>query len=54
LVKFGNISPYGKVNAYFGGLGKFVIILFESPPNLPSLHPNHWIISGGIIGGTVE
>src|SRR5580658_6813076 len=53
-MKFGNIGSHGKVDAYLGGLGKLVIILFEPPPYLARLHPNHRVVSSRVIGGTVE
>jgi hypothetical protein len=53
-VKFGNIAPYGKVDAYFGRLGRLMIILLEPPPHLASLHSNYGVVSRGIISGAVE
>src|ERR1700691_6518844 len=49
VVKFGNISSYGQVDAYFGGLGKLMIILFEAPPNLACLHSNDRAVAGRVI-----
>jgi hypothetical protein len=53
-MKFRNIGSHGKVDAYVGGLGKLMIILFEPPPYLPGLHPNYGVVACGVIGGTVE
>jgi len=53
-VKFGNISSYGQVDAYFGGLGKLMIILFEAPPNLACLHSNDRVVAGRVICRAVE
>jgi hypothetical protein len=52
--KFGNIGSDGEIDAYLGGLGKLVIILFEPPPYLAGLYPNHRIVSRCVIGGTVK
>jgi hypothetical protein len=54
VVKFGNIGSYREVDAHFGGLGPLVIILFEAPPHLASLHSNHRVVAGGVISRTVE
>jgi hypothetical protein len=43
-----------EVDAYFGGLGKLMIILFEAPPHLAGLHSNNRIVAGGIISRTME